>query len=737
MSLVWNPPPQPPQRRLLAQQWKGDIQVAAWKHRRGLAGHAHEDPSTLGMSENALAFILQSIEQRRSKSNRLDDHLHKAMAKFTPALAQPTVSGVVEAMAHIWAQPEMLDMWSAWESGRSQSARGPQPSDAGAKATLATLGMTGHTHGLDAYSDLLEKPELLRVFARVDAAAAARAGDPAPGPLPLRTYRGSMKRFDALCERSGTRDLVLATKAKMFRALMELHPDRPYGRGLLIDGCLFPAWCEQIGTGTTAEMEAARRRTTPYAGARHIVYTKTGKQTVDPGHIMSASRFASSSNFDRGYYYVAIIDQASGWPLVSLIMDAELDEAEALIPLLSDLYRHYPFLAPEFIAGDGAWDEGWAHRACELYYGLAPVFRHTERAAAETVLPGGNQSNTVKGFTHDGQLKCMDHNQVMPFDGFERAPRGDLRPGRGAHGDYNSEEYRREEAQRENQFRVRALHGHGPGPAQRVSLKASVDWRRLNAFPRHPNGKPALYAERMALGMRLKNQMEGHFSRMQGSLSLLTKGADRVRLQDWDKVEMLLHLAELRMNALSLAAERAHNNVGHTLPTGGDVAPLPEFPFGCTGRLPQCRASTTAAARATTRAARAAAAQPAPRRHAVASALTPATATAVVERERNGQPEPHGNGQRPGADWNDWSDWEPDAEPDAEPGAELAAEAEAGAPEPESPADDEPEAEPAREAVPAGGTTATDGHAPSPSPSPSPTQGGVLIAVDFANRRRA
>jgi hypothetical protein len=274
-----------------------------------------------------------------------------------------------------------------------------------------------------------------------------------------------------------------------------------------------------------------------------------------------------------------------------------------------------------------------------------------------------------------------------------------------------------------------------------------VDWRRLNAFPRHPHGKPALYAERMALGMRLKNQMEGHFSRMQGSLSLLTKGADRVRLQDWDKVEMLLHLAELRMNALSLAAERAHNNVGHTLPTGGDVAPLPEFPFGCTGRLPQCRASTTAAARATTRAARAAAAQPAPRRHAVASALTPApaqrghapaevgsalapaTATAVVERERNGQPGAEGRGHRPEpeADWNDWSDWEP--------GAELAAETEAGAPEPESPADDQSEAEPAREAVPAGGTTATDGHAP--SPSPSPTQGGVLIAVDFANRRRA
>lgn len=682
MSLVWNPPPQPPQSRLMASMFKGDLQVAAWKQRRGFSGQVHQDPETLDLSENALAYILMEIESRRQKGSRLAEHLHTAMVKFTPQLSQPTVGGGdVEPMAHIFAQPEMLDFWSSWESARSRSARGPKPLDAGAKAVLSTLGMSGHTHCLDAYGDLLEKPELLRVFARVDVAAAALAAQPAPGPLELSTYRGSLKRFDALCEKTSFRDIALATNARLFRGLCELYPDRDFGRGLLIDGCLFPAWCPQKGKGDTEEQEAARRRMTPHAGARLIRYTSSGKQNMAPTDQMSAGAFASSADFDRGYYYVCIIDQASGWPLVSVVMDAALDEAEALTALLSDLYKHFPFIKPQFIAGDGAWDEVWAHRMCELFYGLAPVFRHTERAAATTTLPGGNQSNTVKGFTHDGRLLCMDHGREMPFKGFERASRGSLRPGQGAHGHPDSQEFRRELTVREKEFRVRALHEHGAS-AQRVSLMASLDWRRLNAFPRHPNGKPELYAERQALGMRLKNQMEGHFNRMQSSLSLMTEDANRLRLQEWDKVEALLHLAELRMNALSLAAERGHMGVGHTLPSDGDVGELPEFPFGRSGPLANRRASTTAVAAATSAATRRArAAAPAPRRHAVPSALVSAST-------------------------------EPEAEPTVvEPVGPVAV--------------------PAME--PEHGST----DAPASRPPASPTHAGAtVITVDFANRKR-
>lgn len=499
-----------------------------------------------------------------------------------------------------------------------------------------------------------------------------------------------MKRFEALSVKASTRDLMLATNAAMFRSLCELYPDRPFGRALLIDGCLFPAWTPQVGKGSTDEAEAERRRLTPHAGARLIERKSTGKYDLAPDAVRTARHFASSCDFERGYYYVCIIDQASGWPLVSLIMDAAIDEADALTALLSDLYRHYPFLKPQLIAGDGAWDEAWAHRLCELFYdGLAPVFRPTQRAVGTT--DAVNQSKSIKGFTHDGRLLCMDHGRKMPFHDFERPSRGNLRPGQGAHGHPDSEEYQSELEQRERAFRVRALHEHGPGPAQRLGMKASTDWRRLNAYPRYPDGRPDLYAERQALGIRLKNQMEGHFNRMQGSLSLLTPGADRVRLQEWDTVEQLLHLAELRMNALSLAAERGHNGVGHVLPTDGDVAPLPALPFGSPGsRLAQRRANTTGAVARATAAARRAPPEPAPRRHAVPSALTSAPASAA-----------------------------PTAAPDE---SELVA---------------QPEPELVREpAVTSAATSPREPDNAEPDGPHDPAPGGTVITVDFANRKR-
>ena len=116
--LEWVPPPAPPERRLTSAQFKGDPQVAAWKARRGLQPQVHLDPSTLGMSQNALAFILQDIESRRHNSGKLSGALHDAMVEFTPKLSQPH-----RALAHVFAQPEMQAFWSKWTSTRSRSAR--------------------------------------------------------------------------------------------------------------------------------------------------------------------------------------------------------------------------------------------------------------------------------------------------------------------------------------------------------------------------------------------------------------------------------------------------------------------------------------------------------------------------------------------------------------------------------------------------------------------------------------
>ena len=104
------------------------------------------------------------------------------------------------------------------------------------------------------------------------------------------------------------------------------------------------------------------------------------------------------------------------------------------------------------------------------------------------------------------------------------------------------------------------------------------DWRRLNAYPRYSagtHGGRRKYAARQALMMRLRNQMEGYFSRVKTSLKLAGKDASRVRFQSIEVYETLLHLGELRFNALSLAQERLNiNGTAPQLPDG-TVGPLP------------------------------------------------------------------------------------------------------------------------------------------------------------------
>lgn len=443
-----------------------------------------------------------------------------------------------------------------------------------------------HTYGTNTYSGLFNNERLRKVFAGVDLAATRRENErrlgvgrtdllEEPGPFALPLYPAVMDRKEPLTRRHFLRDLRMKAQAAMFRALCELHPDEGFGDNLLIDGSLFPAWCKQVGKGATDEQELLRRCKTPHAGSRTIQYTASGKLALDDGDVLSgrAVSVLSSAKHARGYYYVCIVDQASGWPLVSMLVDASFDEAEALIPLLSDLYRYYgDFITPKHIAGDGAWDEAWAHRLCELFYGLAPVFRATNRSQPHSGIMdmAANQSRSVNGYTKEGRLRCLDHNRLLPMSGFDAPALGPLRFGQGAGGHPDSAAFRRALEQREEAFRLRALDDHGAGPAVRLSAPVHVDWRRLNRIPRHPYGKPALYAFRLALQMRLKNQMEGHFARMQAACKLGTDGSDRLRVRDWETVEGFLGLAELRMCALSLADVR--------IQAGSPAPSLPDAP---------------------------------------------------------------------------------------------------------------------------------------------------------------
>jgi hypothetical protein len=122
--LEWVPPAAPLQRNLIDVQFKGDVQVAAWRQRRGFSSQVHDDPATLGLSQNALAYILMEIESRRTNSHALNGPLHEAMVELTPQLSQPHSKSEVEALAHVFSQPEMQAFWAAWKSARPRNARG-------------------------------------------------------------------------------------------------------------------------------------------------------------------------------------------------------------------------------------------------------------------------------------------------------------------------------------------------------------------------------------------------------------------------------------------------------------------------------------------------------------------------------------------------------------------------------------------------------------------------------------
>jgi hypothetical protein len=209
-------------------------------------------------------------------------------------------------------------------------------------------------------------------------------------PFTLSLYEGILARFKPLCGSQvddghggvkpacDARDLMMRTNGALFKSLRELYPDAGFGETLLIDGSLVPAWCEQKGSGKTVEAEASRRRTCPQAGSRAITW-KRGKSDIEPGSSIPAGQLSSATHI-RGYYYIVILDQLSGWPLVSTLVDASKDEAVALIPLLSDIYGYHPAINVKRIDGGGAWDEAWAHATCEMDYGIAPVFRNTARS---------------------------------------------------------------------------------------------------------------------------------------------------------------------------------------------------------------------------------------------------------------------------------------------------------------------------------------------------------------------
>lgn len=250
-------------------------------------------------------------------------------------------------------------------------------------------------------------------------------------------------------------------------------------------------------------------------------------------------------------------------------MDSSNDEAAALIPMLELLFEEWPDCPVQRIVGGSAWDEDWANRLCEVNYGIHPIFRLGQgRNHRKQFAPGTSRDGTIAGITADGQLLCAAHNKPLSYQALQRPPRT-FKP---KDGEPKKPDLRPGEPTNPDAFRVRVSGTCGCTASTTFACKN--DWSRLTYYPHHHNGRPDLYAERVAWIDRLSG-MESFHNRLK-SRGLATGGADRTRITDMDAVQCLIELSSLVMVAAVLYDQRdlhGHSPVSLAVPESGEIKP--------------------------------------------------------------------------------------------------------------------------------------------------------------------
>jgi hypothetical protein len=516
-----------------------DPQVLKWTKR--ILGNAEAKPRNL--NEQQLAFVHLEVMRRRADFSAHEGDLYlKAMQETCPVFAAPELERqkLAEDFELLFRQPEMRRFWDSWQGAKPKS--GPTPDYHCAKALMATMAMSGiSAHADDGFAELTGNAKLWKVFEGL-----------AGAPKRPQSYENAVKQL----KRLGCFAPALEANVAMIRELAKLYPGRGIGERLMIDGCLFPAWCEQKGKGKTEEEERRRRRFCPEAGPKAYIQRSGAKKILGGGDKVSPQEM-KAGKFVRGYYLILIADQATGLPLVWSIVDANPDEAPNIVPALSDLYRLWPDCPAKLIAGDSAWDEDPWCRLCEVEYGIRPIFRY-HKSSSGAKISNFSRKRKVLAQSQDGQLICATHRNFLDFKGSEHPGRGTLRPG--------------QTNRPEGGFRVR---GECPDGCGVLSMRMKADWNRLTYYPHFstPGVGEERHAFRQAMLTRL-NGIEGIFDRLQTGRKLATDGADRTRIRDKGAHESLISLALLSMTAAALADQRRQKSVPVLpLPKGGGAAP--------------------------------------------------------------------------------------------------------------------------------------------------------------------
>jgi hypothetical protein len=537
--------PKPIPAKLHRQNLANDPQVREWIRR--LQGDPDAKLHQIG--EQQLTFVVEEVLKRR-KQEFSPTAFEKAMRQTCPVLSAPESKDPLADLEPMFAQPEMQELWSEWKLPRP--ARGPAPASGDAKALAAILGMTGESpHIDDAYGILKKMPSVRQTFEQLERATSSEPRKTAPfllGDTPIQSYSTYTRLLKRLALDGDATKLIKQTNIKMIKALAVLFPGAGIGENLLLDGSAFPSWSPQRGAGPRRlhngqanpnwEIGEERlRKFSPDSGFRAYMYDSDGKRDVAPDDRAADVMRRGRGKAWRGWFLVVIFEQKTGLPLVWNVTDAAHDEADNLIPLLSDLYALWPECPAKYIAGDSAWDEDRWCRLAEVNYGIHPVFRQGGRSRARMLKSGESQSGSVVAIGEHGELHCQ-HGHKLSFSTAETPGRTDLTPGK-AH-------------PQEGAFRVRA---EGCPKCGKPGLQMSAQWARLTFVPHFSSGNPNGHAFRLALLARL-SQAESFFQRLKSGRKIATVGTDRARVRDRRVAEMLVSLACISYTALTLADQR-------------------------------------------------------------------------------------------------------------------------------------------------------------------------------------
>jgi hypothetical protein len=527
-----------------------DIQLAV-KQQISFMNDEGPEPNLAAFTDEEIAYILDQAE-RQTEFEFDPAQFRKAMEKTRPAMSMPKLSNLIYDLWLAIAQPEMLQLfWPYWKAS-NEGTRGPKASFLFTKAMIAMATFLGKSsHMLQNHAILASNAGIRSVFEWAETQAASAVGE-TPAPFNAAGYKSALKHIPRLSDESMWL-LAMRVNVLMVRALHKLLKIKELR--LLIDGTNIDAWCEQTFKGKTPAEEARRRGRTPRAAAR----TYYGDQVNDEGVTVKTVK-----KFWRGYYLIALVDQATGRPVVWTLWNADWDEAKALKELLFRLFEFWPDAPVSMVVGDSAWNESWAYKLC-ADYGIHLIAHRTKHSlSAKPIFLNPTQSKTVGAIDRAGRAYCRRHN-----------------PNRDENGKMVCEKPMKHSTCTLGDKRLRFVCDHGPNPCGRLSLPMDIrgirgseedekdsliSWKLLTYYPTTMEGRPDLQAMRVAMLAR-RNQVESLFSSLKVGAKLGLSGASRTRIIDFDSVRMLLSMAMLMRTAFALAAVRIeHGEFDPTLP---------------------------------------------------------------------------------------------------------------------------------------------------------------------------